>query len=171
VLADDPMVPLAAAVLHLGAGEPERALAVECGEGDAALFLAREFPRARVRGVDSSAEAVARATSRVGLDPEGRIAFKQGAPRRLPFPDDHFDLVVQTAGRAAAGEAARVLRPGGRLILAHAARPPERTGPLLSWARRRLARSGFEPLQEGGAGGGSFLVMGLRGSVRQGASD
>ena len=32
--------------------------------------------------------------ARVGLDPEGRVAFKVGAPRGLPFPDDHFDLVV-----------------------------------------------------------------------------
>ena len=100
VIAADPMIPLAAAVLHVGVEEPERVLAVECGEGDGALFLAREFPRARVRGVDASADAVARATARVGLDPEGRIAFKQGGPRRLPFPDDHFDLVVQArAGR------------------------------------------------------------------------
>jgi S-adenosylmethionine-diacylgycerolhomoserine-N-methlytransferase len=171
VVADDSMVPLAAAVLHLGAGEPERVLAVECGEGDAALFLAREFPRARVRGVDSSAEAVARAIARVGLDPEGRIAFKQGAPRRLPFPDDHFDLVVQTAGRPAAAEAARVLRPGGRLLLVHAERPAARLSPLRRWTDRRLARSGFESLQEGGAGGGSFLVLGLRGGVSGGRSD
>jgi S-adenosylmethionine-diacylgycerolhomoserine-N-methlytransferase len=171
VVADDPMVPLAAAVLRLDAREPERALAVECGEGDPALFLAREFPRARVRGIDSSAEAVARATSRVGLDPEGRIAFKQGSPRRLPFPDDHFDLIVQTAGRPAAAEAARVLRPGGRLLLVHAERPAARFGPFRRWTARRLARSGFESLQEGGAGGGSFLVLGLRGAVPRGPSD
>ena len=162
MVAADPMIPLAAAVLHAGAEEPERALAVECAEGDGALFLAREFPRARVRGVDASAEAVARATARVGLDPEGRIAFKQGAPRRLPFPDDHFDLVVQAAGRPAAAEAARVLRPGGHLVLVHGQRPSDRAGLRSRWTARRLARSGFEVLHEGGAGGGSYLVMRLR---------
>ena len=159
------MVPLAAAVLRRGSAEPERVLAVECGEGDAALFLAREFPRARVRGVDASAEAVARATARVGLDPEGRIAFKQGVPRGLPFPDDHFDLVAQTAGRPAAAETARVLRPGGRLLLVYAERPSWALDPRRGWIARRLARNGFELLEEGGAGGGSFLVMALRGAI------
>lgn len=165
------MVPLAAAVLHSGAEEPERVLEVECGDGDGALFLAREFPRARVRGVDASAESVARATARVGLDPEGRIAFKQGAPRRLPFPDGHFDLIVQAAGRPAVAEAARVLRPGGRLLLVHRERPSDRLGLRRRWTDRALARGGFELLQQGGAGGGSFLVMGLPGAASRASSD
>jgi SAM-dependent methyltransferase len=171
VVADDPMVPLAAAVLHADVAEPERVLAVECGDGDGALFLAREFPRARVRGVDASDAEVAGARARVGLDPEGRIAFKQGRPGSLPFPDGHFDLLVQAAGRPAPREAARVLRPGGRLVLVQAARPSRGRGTRRRWMDRRLARSGFELLQEGGAGGGSFLVMGLRGAVPPSASD
>ena len=69
MLAPD-LTPLAAATLHLGR-PPERALEVECEGGDGALFLAREFPLARVRGVDRSEAAVRRATGRVGLDPEG----------------------------------------------------------------------------------------------------
>jgi ubiquinone/menaquinone biosynthesis C-methylase UbiE len=165
------MIALAAAVLHSGARDPERVLEVECGTGDGALFLAREFPRARVRGVDASAERVAAATARIGLDPEGRIAFKQGGPRRLPFPDEHFDLVVQAAGRPAIAELARVLRPGGRLVLVHAERPADRHGLRRRLAARRLAASGFEPFQEGGAGGGSFFVMRLRGAVPEAPSD
>jgi len=159
------MVPLAAAVLHLGGVEPERVLEIESGEGDGALFLAREFPRARVRGVDASAERVARAKARVGLDPEGRIAFKAGGPRRLPFPDDHFDLVAQGARRLAIGEAARVLRPGGRLVVFHAGRPADPLGLRRRWTAQRLRRAGFEPFAEGGAGGGSFFVMRLRGAA------
>ena len=34
------------------------------------------------------------ASRRVGLDPEGRVAFKLGGPRKIPYPDDQFDLVV-----------------------------------------------------------------------------
>src|SRR3954470_6402212 len=86
------LTPLAAAVLHVGS--PERILQVECGEGDGALFLAREFPSARIRGVDSSAEGARRAGARVGLVPEGRVAFKQGGPRSLPFPAARFDLLA-----------------------------------------------------------------------------
>src|SRR5689334_6052964 len=112
-----PLTPFAAAVLHVPT-PPERALVIAFDGGDAALFLSREFPAARVRGVDPSAERVASARERAGLDPEGRIAFKQGTPSRLPFPDEFFDLVAQLDGRPAPGELARVLAPGGHLILA-----------------------------------------------------
>ncbi len=44
------------------------------------------------------------ASARVGLDPEGRVAFKVGKPGALPYPDDFFDLVVQLGGRPAAAE-------------------------------------------------------------------
>lgn len=156
------LTPLAAAVLHVG--EPERILEVECGDGEGALFLAREFPSARVRGIDRSAEAVHRAGARVGLDPEGRIAFKQGSPRSLPFPDDHFDLVAATDARPAAGEVARVLRPGGFLVLAEARRrgaPGGIGGRFLRW---RLSRLGFEPIWAQAAGDGSFSVARLEGA-------
>lgn len=155
------LTPLAAAVLHVG--DPERILEIECGTGEAALFLAREFPSARVRGVDSSAEAVHQAIARVGLDPEGRIAFKQSAPRSLPFPDDHFDLLVAVDATPAPGEAARVLRPGGFLALASTqapSTPPGWRGKLL---RRGLGRQDFEPIWTEAAGEGSFVVLRLRG--------
>jgi ubiquinone/menaquinone biosynthesis C-methylase UbiE len=126
-----PLTLLASAVLHVPA--PERALAVQCGDGDPALFLAREFPSARVRGIDSSPARMQTATERVGLDPEGRIAFKVGGPRRLPFPDDFFDLVAHLGGRPAPAEISRVLQPGGHLILV-VPRPP------------RMARGGREKL-------------------------
>ena len=155
------LTPLAAAVLHVG--DPERILQVECGDGEGALFLSREFPSARVRGVDRSAQAVHAATSRVGLDPEGRVAFKQGAPRSLPFPDDHFDLMVALDARPAVKEAARVLRPGGFLALADTRQ--ERVaaglgGRLLRW---RLGQAGFEQIWEEAAGDGSFSVARMSG--------
>ena len=109
------LTPLAAAVLAVRP-EPERVLEIGCGDGEATLFLAREFLRARVRGVDPSAEAVRAAGARIGLDPEGRVAFKRGTARRLPHPDANFDLVVQRSGRLHPGELARVLRPRGWLI-------------------------------------------------------
>jgi ubiquinone/menaquinone biosynthesis C-methylase UbiE len=155
------LTPLAAAVLHVGA--PERILQIECGEGEAALFLAREFPSARIRGADSSEELVRRAAGRVGLDPEGRIAFKQGSPRSLPFPADHFDLLAAVDASPAVAEAARVLRPGGFLALAATGTrgvPAGIGGKLL---RRRLARRRFEPIWSDAAGDGSFFVARLGG--------
>jgi SAM-dependent methyltransferase len=156
-----PLTPLAAAVLHVG--DPERILQIECGDGEGALFLAREFPSARVRGVDGSAEAVRRAAARTGLDPEGRIAFKQGSPGSLPFPADHCDLLVAVDTQPSPAEAARVLRPGGFLALASTRRPEVLAGWRGKLLRRRLARLGFESIWAQPAGDGSFSVLRLRG--------
>jgi ubiquinone/menaquinone biosynthesis C-methylase UbiE len=156
-----PLTPLAAAVLEVG--DPERVLEVECGEGEGTLFLSREFPRARVRGVDRSEQAIRAATGRVGLDPEGRVAFKVGRPGSLPFPEDHFDLVVLVDAAPDAAETARVLRPGGHLLLAHTDRS-QAAGGLRGWLQRRaLARQRFEPVASDAAGDGSFSVFRLPG--------
>jgi len=154
------LTPLAAAVLHVG--NPERILQVECGEGEGALFLAREFPSARVRGVDRSADSVRRASTRIGLDPEGRLAFKQGNPRSLPFPADLFDLLAALDARPAPTEAARVLRPGGFLVLASTRAPESAPGLRGRLLRRRLGRVGFEAIWSEAAGDGSFSIWRLR---------
>jgi SAM-dependent methyltransferase len=154
-----PLEPLAAAVLHVPA--PERALVVGCDDGGAAFFLAREFPGARVRGVDRSPDRVREAQAKVGLDPEGRVAFKQAGRRSLPYPDEFFDLVAQTGGHVMAAETARVLRPGGFFI--HALLQPPRFAAetrrhMLEW---RLAQRYFEPWQADRAGDGNFFVARL----------
>ena len=149
-----PLTPLAAAALLVG--EPERILVVQCGEGDGALFLSREFRRAGVRGVDSDEAAIRRASARVGLDPEGRVAFKVGGPRKLPFPDELFDLVALVDAEPPP-DVVRVLRPGGYLIVARTAgRAAEGLGARFNaW---RLERAGIEPIREESAGAGSFSV-------------
>jgi ubiquinone/menaquinone biosynthesis C-methylase UbiE len=154
-----PLTPLAAAALHVGT--PERVLQVACGDGDGALFLAREFPRARVRGIDADEEKVAAAGRRVGLDPEGRVAFKRGGPRKIPYPDDNFDLVAVVDARPAPGELARVLRSGGYLILA-ATSGVAIGGGAAGWLLARSLRArGFELTDEEQAGVGGFAVLRL----------
>jgi len=165
-----PLTPLAAAVLHV-APAPERVLEVECGDGDGALFLAREFPAARVRGVDRSSERVRAATARVGLDPEGRAVFKTGRPGALPYPDGFFDLVAQVDGRPPVAEIARVLRPGGHLILARSQRPGAAGRLATRLLHRRLARHGIELLESAAAGDGSFSVGRMREGDRAAAGD
>jgi SAM-dependent methyltransferase len=165
-----PLTPLAAAALRVTPA-PERVLEVECGDGAGALFLAREFPAARVRGVDSSEDLVRSATARIGLDPEGRVAFKVGRPGSLPYPDDFFDLLAQVDGRPALAEAARVLRPGGRLILARSSAAGALAGLRERSRARRLSRHGFELLEAAPAGDGSFLVARLGGADPAAAGD
>ncbi len=154
-----PLTPLAAAVLLVP--PPERALVIGCGEGEAALLLAREFPAARVRGVARSSEGVRRAQARVGLDPEGRLAFKQAGPRALPYPDDFFDLVAQVSDHASPAEIARVLSRGGHFIHARLGAP--RPGDALRdrLLGRRLARRGFTPIARDDAGAGNFFIARL----------
>ncbi len=162
-----PLTPLAAAVLHAPA--PERALVVECGAGDSVLFLAREFPAARIRGVDSSPAQVRAASARTGLDPEGRIAFKVGKPGKLPYPDDFFDLVARLDGRVSPAETTRVLRPGGHLILARSRLGRIGAGPPGRLREARLARRGFATVRLERAGDGAFHLLQLE-SRDRGAS-
>jgi ubiquinone/menaquinone biosynthesis C-methylase UbiE len=142
---------------------PERALAVECGDGESALLIAREFPGARVRGVDSSPSRIQEVRARVGLDPEGRVAFKVGKPGDLPYPDGFFDLVAQVDGRPSPAEIARVLQPGAHLILARA--QPLRFAPAAreKLLLRRLARLGIVPVHSAQVGNGNFFVGRLGG--------
>lgn len=149
---------LATAILYVPS--PERALVIGCGEGESVLLLAREFPAARVRGVDASPEAVQRATGRVGLDPEGRVAFKVGKRRALPYPDEMFDLVVQAQGALWPKEVVRVLRPGGCLVYLESVRWPLRPRPRS--LRRGLARLGFEQRWVDATGGHTVYVGRLR---------
>lgn len=111
------LAPLAAAT-PLVAPEPERILDLGTGTGEAALFLAREFPRARVRGADLSEQMVRAAKAKVGLDPDGRIAFRVADAGALPYGGDSFDLVAQLNMPPFFAEIARVLRPGGHVIVA-----------------------------------------------------
>lgn len=149
--------PLASALLHVRP-EPERALDVGTGLGDGALLIAREFPHARVRGVDISEEMVRRAQARIGLDPEGRVAFKVADAARLPFEDDSFDLVAQLNVPPFFSEIARVLRPGGFVVIAASFGPSTPFYTPESVLRRGFRRHGIEPHETGEAGVGSYFV-------------
>jgi ubiquinone/menaquinone biosynthesis C-methylase UbiE len=153
------LAPLAAALLEVS--PPERALDIGTGHGDAALLVAREFPSARVRGVDLSEEMIRRANERVGLDPEGRIAFRVADAAELPWEDGSFDLVTQLNMPVFFSEIARVLRPGGHVAIAasHGAATPYYTPD--SVLRRGFRRRGLEPVRSGEVGAGTFFVARL----------
>ena len=151
------LAPLAAGLLHVHP-EPERALDIGTGLGDAALLLAREFPHARVRGVDFSEEMIRRAQARIGLDPEGRVAFKVADAANLPFEDESFDLVTQLNVPPFFSEIGRVLRPGGFALVAASfgAKTPFYTPE--SVLRRGFRRAGLETLESAEAGIGTYFL-------------
>lgn len=114
---------------------PASAVVVDlaCGTGDLAFALAERVPGARVSGVDASPKMIEgaklRRRERAG-GAGGRVSFRVGDMTRLDLPDGSVDLVTAGYGyrnvpdfRAALVEAARVLRPGGRLLTLDFYRP------------------------------------------------
>lgn len=117
-----------AALLELRPGE--RALDLACGHGRHLRPLAG---RARLVGLERNAAYLGRAR-------DAGASLVRADLRRLPFREGAFDAAFSwyaslfmwddRANLAALGEAARVLRPGGRLLVHHAnplrlAREPE----------------------------------------------
>jgi SAM-dependent methyltransferase len=98
-----------------------RVLDVGCGDG--ALVRAAVSRGAEATGVDPD-PAMLSAARECAASAGVRATFQEGRIERLPFPDASFDIVtavtvlcfVSNAG-AAVREMARVLRPGGRLII------------------------------------------------------
>lgn len=153
----DHLAALAAAMVQVKP-EPERVLDLGAGTGEGTRFLAREFPRARVRGADISPAMIDAARAKVGLDPEGRLAFRVADASRLPYDADSFDLVVQTNVPVFLGEIDRVLRPAGTVAITASS---GRLTPFYTDHRalaRALGRRGFAVVAEGGVRGGTFLV-------------
>lgn len=157
--ADSPtyLTPLATAVLHVSP-QPERVLDIGCGTGIGTLFLAREFPRARVRGIDLSEEMISIAQSKIGLDPEGRVAFKVADAADLPYGDESFDLVAQVNMPPFFDEVSRVLRPGGYAIItaSSGSRTPFYTP--ASVLERGFGKQGLVTVEVGEAGIGTYFV-------------
>ncbi|MCC6849617.1 MAG: methyltransferase domain-containing protein [Deltaproteobacteria bacterium] len=124
--------PIHAAVRQALAAEPcARVLDVGCGTGRLAARLAVEPCTRMVVGCDFSAGMLAHAAGRL-RGARGKAALVRGDGTRLPFADGAFDAAVSTEAfhwfpdqEAALRDLHRVLRPGGRLLLALVSPPFE----------------------------------------------
>ena len=105
-----------------GAPQPRRILDVGSGTGYVLRKLAAALPSAaELTGIDAAPGMVRVASDQAG---DERLQFLSGTAEQLPFPDESFDLVVSTTSfdhwtdqRAGLAECARVLAPGGHLVL------------------------------------------------------
>ena len=90
---------------------------------------------------------IRRAQDRIGLDPEGRVAFKVADAADLPFEDESFDLVAQLNMPPFFAEIARVLRPGGYAVVAASwgAQTPFYTPDAV--LRRGFRKAGIEQIE------------------------
>ncbi len=115
----------------------DAALDVGCGTGTLTMKVARRVGKAgRVTGIDPGTEQIARARSKAARR-NLPIEFQIGVIEQLPFPDQTFDVVLSTLmmhhlpaplKRQGLAEIARVLKPGGHLVIADFKRKQKRQG-------------------------------------------
>jgi arsenite methyltransferase len=110
----------------LGARPGERGLDVGCGPAFLACELGREIgPEGRIVGLDESPEMLDAARARIAREGlADRVEVRAGDAARLEFPAATFDFVTAVQVylyvppvESALAEAARVLRPGGRIAV------------------------------------------------------
>jgi len=123
-------------------GDPRRILEVGTGTGSGAEVLKARFPDAEVTAVDLSPEMVRIAQAKV----QG-VRFEPADAARLPFPDGSFDLVTQNNVPVYFGELARVLSPGGRILIASTLGPRTPYYTPHSVLRRRFTKLGLNELR------------------------
>ncbi|MEX0833837.1 MAG: methyltransferase domain-containing protein [Actinomycetota bacterium] len=118
----------------LSPAKGERILDVGCGTGNLAMRIAGQG--ARVAGADAAPAMLLEAASKG----RGRLlGLVAAVAEQLPFAEGAFDAAVTVMSahhwvdpKAGVGELARVLHPGGRVVLADIGR----LGPLVDLLRR-----------------------------------
>jgi ubiquinone/menaquinone biosynthesis C-methylase UbiE len=116
---------------HAAAMQPRRVLDVGCGTGNLTAALAAAVPQARIVALDPDARSLALAREKfAGALP--RVQWLAGYAQAIPEPLQDFDLAASCLvfhhldpdiKRAALQEMHRVVRPGGRALIADFDRP------------------------------------------------
>ena len=104
----------------------DRVLDIGCGSGvDTLLAAMMTGPTGEAVGVDLTAEMLERAEVNLALTDLKNVTFKKASGEKLPFEDNRFDVVISNGvinlipdKAATLKEAWRVLKPGGRLMVA-----------------------------------------------------
>lgn len=153
----------------------ERVLDVGCGRGLILVGAARRLKTGSAVGVDiwnaqdlsgNRADVPLRNATLEGV--AERVSVQTADMRKLPFPDGHFDVVVSRAAihnldsaderRAAIGEIARVLAPGGQALIVDIRHHGEYAA--------AFAAHGCEPRRLDSPLASALVTLGTMGSLR-----
>jgi arsenite methyltransferase len=127
--------------------EGEAVLDLGCGAGVDAIIAARlTGPSGAVTGIDLVPEMLAKAKENAILAGADNLLFRESSAEQVPFPDNSFDVVISNGAFnlvvdkvTALGEVFRVLKPGGRFMLADQVLsgelPKETKARVENWAR------------------------------------
>jgi ubiquinone/menaquinone biosynthesis C-methylase UbiE len=96
-------------------------LDIGCGSGEMLAMLKKQYPAVEAYGIDLSDQMIVQA--KMHLDPS--IQLQTGDVENMPWPENKFDLLVCNASFhhypnpiKSLTEMHRVLKPGGRLVIA-----------------------------------------------------
>ncbi len=127
---------------------PPRILDLGTGTGVVALALAQRYPAAEVVGIDLSRAMIDEARRKLTPELAGRVRFEVGDASALASPDGAFELVVLSNMIPFFDELARIVAPGGTLVLSFSrgAETPIYVAP--DRLRRELGTRGFTEFAE-----------------------
>ena len=134
---------------------PARVLDLGTGTGVVARLVAERFPEAEIVGADMATQMIEEAR-RVTDSP--RITYQVADAQKLPFADGAFDLVTLANMIPFFDELARVVTPGGRVLIAYSAGDETPIYVPNDRLRAELGRRGFVEFAELSAGRGTSLL-------------
>jgi ubiquinone/menaquinone biosynthesis C-methylase UbiE len=150
----DSFAPLEAGLAAL-ASTPRRVLDLGTGTGAVARLLAERFPDAEIVGVDIAARMIEEARRKTDSP---NVRFDVADAQRLPFQDAEFDLVTLANMIPFFDELARVVAPGGHVLVAFSAGDQTPIYVPAERLRDELGRRGFAEFAELAAGRGTALL-------------
>jgi ubiquinone/menaquinone biosynthesis C-methylase UbiE len=131
-----------------GVPAPRRVLDLGTGTGVVALALGKRYPEAEVVGIDLSPGMIAEARRKVPPALAERVQLEVGDASALACPDGDFELVVLSNMIPFSDELARVVAPGGTLVLSFSRGAETPIYVASARLRRELGGRGFAEFAE-----------------------